>query len=128
MPLYLCAVPKGSADDAAKQTIARELTRIHCDLTQAPPTFVHVFFLEDDNLKHAQLQGSIRAGRTEEVVSQLVMEMREAVASTLAMDLEQVHMATRNVPSSWVMEGGDLLPEPGEEAEWLAMHEAKQTG
>ena len=26
------------------------------------------------------------------------------------------------IPASWVMEGGAVLPEPGEEASWLAKH------
>jgi len=26
------------------------------------------------------------------------------------------------VPAAWVMEGGAVMPEPGEEAAWLARH------
>ena len=128
MPLYLCALPRGRASADAKQSIARDITRIHCELTQAPPTFVHVFFLEDDNLSQVQIQGNIRAGRTPELVEQMVLEMRGAVAATLDLDIAEVMMLAREVPSSWVMEGGDLMPEPGEEAAWLAMHEAKASG
>ena len=58
-------------------------------------------------------------------MAQLVQEMRDSVAGALSMPVERVSMTTREVPASWVMEGGDLLPEPGEEAEWLAMHEEK---
>ena len=32
---------------------------------------------------------------------------------------------TSDIPASWGMEGGDIFPEPGEEAEWLEKHEAK---
>ena len=34
----------------------------------------------------------------------------------------EVGVGTVDVPASWVMEGGELLPEPGEEAEWLERH------
>lgn len=27
-----------------------------------------------------------------------------------------------DVPASWLMEGGRIVPEPGEEAAWLAGH------
>lgn len=29
---------------------------------------------------------------------------------------------TVDVPARWVMEGGEVLPEPGEEEAWLAKH------
>ncbi len=125
MPMYICAVPTGAVSQEQKQPIAQALTRIHCDLTDAPPTFVHVFFMENEALEEVQITGNIRAGRTPELVAQLVQEMRDSVAGALSMPVERVSMTTREVPASWVMEGGDLLPEPGEEAEWLAMHEEK---
>ena len=70
-------------------------------------------------------QGNIRAGRSEELMARLVQEMREAVAAALNTPLAEVGMSTREIPSAWVMEGGDLMPEPGDEAEWLKKHEAK---
>ena len=33
-------------------------------------------------------------------------------------------VVTAEIPSKWNMEGGSLLPEPGEEDEWLARHGA----
>jgi hypothetical protein len=36
--------------------------------------------------------------------------------------MHAVGVVTVDVPSKWNMEGGELLPEPGEEAEWLARH------
>jgi hypothetical protein len=28
------------------------------------------------------------------------------------------------VPAAWIMEGGAVMPQPGDEAEWLARHGA----
>ena len=39
--------------------------------------------------------------------------------------LGDIDMATQDIPASWVMEGGDLLPEPGEEEAWLRAHNEK---
>ncbi len=66
--------------------------------------------------------GSIRAGRTPEQKERLVSEMRSAIASILGRAADEVQVATVDIPAHWVMEGGSLLPEPGEEEEWLARH------
>jgi hypothetical protein len=51
--------------------------------------------------------------------------MCEGVADILDVPVADVSMATRDVEAKWVMEGGDLLPEPGEEAAWLERHNQK---
>lgn len=127
MPLYICNAAKGAIDDAAKPKIAADITRIHCDVTGAPPQFVHAFFVEDapnqplgDNT--ASLFGSIRAGRTDAQKAQIVSEMRASIQTHTGIALDQIGMVTADVPASWVLEGGEIMPEPGEEAEWLARH------
>lgn len=126
MPLYICANKAGSISEDAKPAIAKDLTRIHCDITDAPPTFVHVFFrdLPTEAPVACALVGSIRAGRTEEQRAQIHLEMREAVASRSGIGLDAISMTSSDLPASWIMEGGDILPEPGEEAAWLEKHEA----
>ena len=130
MPLYLCNSARGAIDNAAKPKIAADITRIHCDVTGAPPTFVHAFFFEEAphqplGDKTVLLFGNIRHGRTDEQKSQLVEQMRESIHSHTGIPLEEILVHTMDIPASWVMEGGDLLPEPGEEAAWLEAHEAK---
>lgn len=127
MPLYICNAAKGAIDNAAKPKIAADITRIHCDVTGAPPQFVHAFFVEDAptqplNGKTASLFGSIRAGRTDAQKAQIVSEMRASVQTHTGISLGEIAMVTADVPASWVLEGGDIMPEPGEEAEWLARH------
>ncbi len=127
MPLYRCAVREGSTNEAQRARIAKEIVRIHCDVTGAPPSFVHAFFSEApaDGLpegKVAFVLGGIRWGRTEEQKGRIVSELTEVVANVLACKADQVGVVTVDVPSKWNMEGGELLPEPGEEAEWLARH------
>lgn len=130
MPLYMCNAPKGTIDDAAKPKIAADITRIHCDVTGAPPEFVHAFFVEDAAApplaeKQAMLFGSIRSGRTDAQKAQIIAEMRQSVARHAGLDLDTIGMATTDVPASWVLEGGAIMPEPGEEAEWMAKHHPK---
>lgn len=130
MPLYVCNAKKGAIPEAAKPKIAADITRIHCDVTDAPPTFVHAFFFEEAahqplGDKTAVLFGSIRAGRTDEQKAQIVREMHQSIHEHAGIAFDDIAVATADTPASWVMEGGDVLPEPGEEAEWLARHEAK---
>ena len=71
MPLYRCAVRAGSTREDQRARIAKEIVRIHCDVTGAPPSFVHAFFADTppDELpegKAAFVLGSIRWGRTYE--------------------------------------------------------------
>ena len=127
MPLYRCAILEGATRIEQRAQIAKEIVRIHCDVTAAPPSFVHAFFLETPAAelpagKSAFVFGSIRWGRSDEQKARLVGEMTTAVAAALGLATEAVGVATVDVPSKWIMEGGDLLPEPGEEAEWLARH------
>ena len=46
MPLYRCSSPPEALDDERRAAIAVAITDIHCELTGAPPTFVHVQFFE----------------------------------------------------------------------------------
>jgi phenylpyruvate tautomerase PptA (4-oxalocrotonate tautomerase family) len=130
MPLYICNSKAGAVPDAAKAQIADDLTRIHCDVTDAPPTFVHVFFFEDAPMppladKTAMIYGQIRAGRTDAQKAQICEEMGAALAQHSGIAREAIHVFTTDTPASWVMEGGDVLPDPGEEEAWLARHNAK---
>lgn len=130
MPLYIVNSKAGAMPDEVKGALADDLTRIHCDVTDAPPTFVHVFFFDDAPMpplgeKTAMVFGQIRAGRTEAQKSQIWAEMTTAVSERSGIASEAIHAFTTDTPASWIMEGGDVLPEPGEEAAWLAAHEAK---
>lgn len=129
MPLYLCNAAKGAISDAAKAKIAEDITRIHCAVTGAPPQFVHAFFVEDAANPPlaggtAFLFGSIRSGRTEEQKVRIETEMRSSLHQHTGIPVEELTVSTADTPASWVLEGGEIMPKPGEEAEWLARHGA----
>ena len=129
MPLYRCAIREGLSNEEQRGRIAKDVVRIHCGVTGAPPSFVHAFFDERPQSAlpegHAAfVLGSIRWGRTDAQKAQIVSELRESVANALGCAISEVGVVTADIPSKWNMEGGDLLPEPGEEAEWLARHRA----
>ncbi len=127
MPVYICNSVRGTINDAAKPMIAADITRIHCEVTGAPPQFVHAFFLEEAphlplEGKSAVLRGSIRSGRADTLKTQIVTEMGQSIQRHAGLKPEAVYVNLVDVPSNWAMEGGEVMPEPGEEAEWLARH------
>lgn len=129
MPLYRCVLTPQISTYEQRAAIAAAVTRIHCDVTDGLPLFVHTFFVEDEAGmlpadKRALMLGSIRAGRSAEQKARLVTEMEQALAGALDLARDQVAVVTVDVPARWVMEGGDLLPEPGDEAAWMAKHQS----
>lgn len=124
MPLYMCNAVRDSIPEAAKSKIAADITKIHCDVTGAPPTFVHAFFFEDAppqplNGKSVFMFGNIRAGRTREQKQLMISRMRQSIHIHAGVPLNEIIVDTTDVPASWVMGGGELLPEPGDEDAWL---------
>ena len=131
MPLYICNAKPGAIDDECKQAIAKDITRIHCEVTDAPPQLVHTIFLEGATRpplegKTASLFGSIRSGRTEAQKRQITETMGQSIERHAGIAVDEIRAVASDIPASWVMEGGHIFPEPGEEAAWLEKHEAKR--
>jgi phenylpyruvate tautomerase PptA (4-oxalocrotonate tautomerase family) len=127
MPLYRFAIREGLSTEEQRARIAREVVRVHCGVTAAPPSFVHAFFQEqpESNLPDglaAFVLGSIRWGRTDEQKAEIVSELKKSVSTALGCRSSEVGVVTVDIPSKWNREGGALLPEPGEEEEWLERH------
>jgi hypothetical protein len=122
MPLYRCTTPEGALDDQQRQEIVDAITRIHCDVTGAPRSFVHVFFFDKSGVEKHRIAGAIRSGRDVEKRTQLHLEMKTAYSEVTGVPRGKIDVSTRDTPASWTMEHGAILPEPGEEEAWLARH------
>ena len=127
MPLYRCFTTPETLDDGQRSAIARAVTDIHCDATGAPPTFVHVQFLDADperstdaDPRSIRLHGGLRAGRPPEVTDSIVARCRAEVAGIAGIDPDRITMRVSETPASWIYEGGRVLPEPGQEGVWMA--------
>jgi phenylpyruvate tautomerase PptA (4-oxalocrotonate tautomerase family) len=105
-----------------RQAIARAITAAHCDATGAPPEFVHVFFIDmaDSDDAPILVSGSIRAGRTVEQKQRIATDVQAAFERLAGVPAARTRVDLTDVPASWLMEGGRIMPEPGEEADWLA--------
>lgn len=123
MPLYRCHYPEGALDDGQRAALAVAFTDIHCELTGAPRTFVHVQFHPREprpGEARYELHAGIRAGRERALAQSIVDRCTAAVCAVTGVDPKDVTMRTSATPASWILEGGRVLPEPGEEDDWLA--------
>ena len=66
--------------------------------------------------------GTIRWGRSDEQKAEIASDLSKSIAEIVGRKTDEVRVVTVDIPSKWNMEGGELLPEPGEEAEWLERH------
>ena len=127
MPFYHALVRPELLDESGRETFANDVVEVHCDVTGAPPSFVHVMVTEDldgrlDAQRNAVINGTIRAGRTDDQKAEIASRLSEALATTAGVDVDSVATTTRDIEASYTMEGGALLPEPGspEEQAWMA--------
>jgi phenylpyruvate tautomerase PptA (4-oxalocrotonate tautomerase family) len=124
MPLYTC-ISDDRTDVDQRQSIALAITESHCSHTGAPPEFVHVSFsdyLGGSRKSVLRIVGNIRAGRPPEVRSKMHAEIVARVADILSAPPDKVTLVLQEVPAEWAMEGGEVLPAPGTEADWMKEH------
>jgi hypothetical protein len=67
--------------------------------------------------------GTIHAGRTDEQKSQIVAELRSSVATALGCGEGELGVMTVDIPPKRNVEGGAIMPEPGQGAAWLEKHQ-----
>lgn len=131
MPLYICNTKRDVLDQAAKTKIAQAITDIHCSVTGAPACFVHaVFFeeapqfpLEDNDL---YVRGTIRKGRSDDQKDEISQQIQKALVTHGGVEPRRAKALILETPASWVLEGGEIMPEPGEEAAWFAAQETRK--
>jgi len=124
MPLYRVFTRSDEFDQQTKLSIAKSITDTHCGLTGAPKEFVHVFYIESDEVEKGSVKvlGAIRAGRSKEIESAIIQKIQGAILSTIDMAQDNIKVQLMGVLAKWVMEAGAIMPEPGEEADWFAKH------
>lgn len=124
MPLYTCISDDRTAD-RQREAVALAITESHCGHTGAPPEFVHVSFtdyLGGTTKSTLRIVGNIRAGRPTELKAQLHDDIVQRVADILSVSQDKVRLVLLELPAEWAMEGGEVLPAPGTEGDWMNKH------
>jgi phenylpyruvate tautomerase PptA (4-oxalocrotonate tautomerase family) len=131
MPTYTLIVPEDSLTDEQKVLLAREITHLHSEATGAPQGFAQVFFQELPRGNHfvggvaAQhgrifVRGEIRAGRAAHIKHRLITAIQKETSRISGLPQADVWVYLHELPSGQMAELGRVLPEPGEEAAWIA--------
>ena len=81
MPMYQCQSPAGALSDSVRPEMVKEITRIHCENTGAPSSFVHVVFQDLPAGAHYTDTRSTSEPRTSTALSAPVARLRRASRS-----------------------------------------------
>ena len=129
MPYYQLLMPEGVLTPSSRSTIAQEITRIHCEETGAPESFVHVLFQDikmgtqytageiDD--KVGVFLGMIREGRSIKERQRIIQRMSKSISDVLGRRENELILNISEINSATAMEFGLILPHPGGEPEWF---------
>jgi phenylpyruvate tautomerase PptA (4-oxalocrotonate tautomerase family) len=128
MPTYKCFVPGGKLNDSQKSEIARSIGSRHSDATGAPQSMVQVIIEESRadrylgckrTSDHIWVRGDIRAGRTEEVRSKMMLNMMEDINRITRIGDDNIWIYLCNLAPTDMVEYGHVLPKPGKEKQWF---------
>jgi phenylpyruvate tautomerase PptA (4-oxalocrotonate tautomerase family) len=131
MPTYTLTLPAGLFNANGKAAAATAITHTHNTVTGAATFFAQViihevveghYFVGGKPLSGRQvfLNGQIRAGRSAPDRKRLLTGLRDAVASGLGIPAGDVWVYLTDLPARDMIEYGHILPEPGDEAAWMA--------
>ena len=131
MPTYTVTHSALGLGPEQKNRIANGITEVHNRVTGANKYFAQVIFNEKSGGSHFMggkpvsepqlfLHGEIRAGRTEEVKKQLILELRDVLIKCTGLDQSNVWVYILDLPPNQMIEYGEILPESGKENEWYS--------
>lgn len=123
MPLYTLACRAPLPQDI-REAVSTAITQTHCAVTDAPPEFVNVVFMDGYPLKRGwqvAVIGGVRSGgnRNATLIETLGQTLHANICAAANLPPDELGIELVGVKASWVMEGGKILPEPGAEAAWL---------
>jgi phenylpyruvate tautomerase PptA (4-oxalocrotonate tautomerase family) len=129
MPVYTCTTTTATLTADVKGALAQEISRIHAEINHVPTTYVNVVFHElpaggiyTDGVpaNPVLVNGWVRSGHPADKTTRLATEIAAAVSRIANVEPDRVMMVLQNSPASGAVEGGRVLPEPGQEQAWIA--------
>ena len=124
MPIYQCFSREGLLDESARGKVAEEITRIHCDATGIPPSFVNVMFFDLPDGRyfvagkpsaHSVVSGAIRFGRDLATRQRILRDLSQMWTRLTGQPEEELLISLWENPAENVMEGGSIFPALGQE-------------
>jgi phenylpyruvate tautomerase PptA (4-oxalocrotonate tautomerase family) len=128
VPIYTCTTTESSLTTDSKAALAGEIARIHSAINHVPSSYVNVVFHElpadaiyTDGRPAAPVlvSGWVRAGHPDGDTTRLATEIATAVTRITGIPAERVMVVFLSSPAHYAVEGGRVLPDPGQEQAWL---------
>jgi phenylpyruvate tautomerase PptA (4-oxalocrotonate tautomerase family) len=128
VPIYTFITTKSTLTADSKTALAGEIARIHSAINHVPSTYVNVVFHElpadaiyTDGRPSAPVlvNGWVRAGHPDADTTRLATEIATVVTQITGVPAERVMVVFLSSPAHYAVEGGRVLPEPGEERAWI---------
>jgi phenylpyruvate tautomerase PptA (4-oxalocrotonate tautomerase family) len=129
MPIYTCTTTVSTLSGGTKAALATEIAKIHSAINQVPSTYVNVVFheLPPDGIytdgvpaSPVLVGGWVREGHPADETTRLATEIAAAVTRIAGIPVERVLVVMQSSSARFAIEGGRVLPEPGQEAAWIA--------
>jgi phenylpyruvate tautomerase PptA (4-oxalocrotonate tautomerase family) len=124
MPIYQCVSPEGLLDELTRGKLAEEITRIHCDATGVPPSFVNViftdvpdgrYFVAGKPAAHSFVNGAIRAGHDVATRQAILRNLSRMWARVTGQPEEELLISLWENQAENAMEAGSIFPAVGQE-------------
>lgn len=131
MPTYIVTSSNCKISQEQKKTIASGITKTHHEVTGANKYFAQVIFKETTKGNHFMggqevltpeifVQGFIRAGRSKDIKKKLIINLKDCLIKVLQLKQSQIWIYLIDLEHTQMLEYGEILPEPGKEAEWFS--------
>ena len=130
MPTYAFTSALALTSDQ-RARLVDSVTTIHQVEATAPRYFVQVVFHrvepgsifiggEPASPDHVWVRADIRSGRSPEQKARMLRRIMRETSEILGISEQAVWVYLSDIPAHGVLEFGNVLPEPGDEARWLA--------
>ncbi len=131
MPTYTLTNSNFNLSSKQQKNLAEGITKVHNIVTGANTYFAQVIFNKTKKNNHFMggkkvkepsifLLGQIRAGRSKKIKDKLISDLRDIVIKNSKLNYTQVWVYIIDLPSSQMIEYGEVLPESGKEKEWFS--------
>lgn len=128
MPTYMVFSEPGALTAEQEQRVAEAITAAHAKSTGAPRYYVQVilgagegcrrFVGGQPSQKQLWIRGDIRAGRSDEQLKDLLLELMRGVARAAEIDEEDVWIDLNEVRPTAILKFRTVFPPAGREKEW----------
>lgn len=136
MPIYQCHSPQQLLTKPAKEKIAGEITRIHCEATSEHAPFVNIMFVdlpEGTSFNGGRpstrsfLMGEIRHGYDVHTRHTLLRDLSQMWTRFTGQSEAELIVALRETPAENAAQAGVIFAGPGDEQQWFDENRAKLT-